>query len=748
MDDKAISFSKGEAHNDAHPTQYKADTLDDFIGAIDGWRYPKKLQGYICAGMRDAHRCKDSALPVRFIGVDFDYISPDRFVDVSLWLAGFSGCAWPTHSDKPEKRRLRAILMLDREADADEVFRIGQAFVDETKKLFGTNVKVDPCTFQTEQPNFLPPPAVVLSRFFGDELDVDAWLARPAAAHSRGSRKSTFIRADEDAQRDPVYRRLVEKEMLLGKNPTPGWFNVACPCSDQHDIKSSPSSTTYMLPNYGGRKWGRFHCLHTPCAGRDQKEFITALGLDPVDVWREQAGTDAEPQVDFGGTKKSSTPGDGVVVRNGADLVPKPMQWLWKHWLALGKMHIIAGLAGQGKTTIVLSMAAIVTRGGFWPDGAECKKGSVLIWSGEDDPNDTLMPRLLAMGADRTKVNFVEAVREQGKTRPFDPARDMVALTAAAERIGDVKLLMVDPVVNAVAGDSHKNTEVRRALQPLVDLGQALQAAVVGVTHFSKGSGGLDPTERVVGSVAFGALARLVMAAAKLKSEDDETTRRVLVRAKSNIGPDGGGFNYTIEQGSLEGHPDVEASYIVWGDPVEGTAREILGDAEQDADPAAASALADAVAFLRAELEPGERLGTLILGEGKKIGHSERTIKRAKAQLKVRSRKTPMGWYWSLPEGTKDAKDAKDAKEKDGTLAGTVEKSEAEEPKKSNSASKDAILNLGTVGTVGTVDSPDDLRQRARTAVLKHCEGLPDWQRDAWLADAEEDPASVLGTLS
>jgi putative DNA primase/helicase len=205
----------------------------------------------------------------------------------------------------------------------------------------------------------------------------------------------------------------------------------------------------------------------------------------------------------------SHTQPNEVILMNGAGITPEAIRWLWLHWLALGKLHILAGAPGQGKTTIALAIIATLTSGGPWPDGSRCAPGSALIWSGEDDPADTLMPRLIAMGADVARVHFVQGSRVNGEVLPFDPARDMVLLTEGAAKIGEIKLLLVDPVVSAVTGDSHKNTEVRRALQPLVDLAAHLDAAVLGISHFAKGGQGRDPTERVVGSVAFSAVARV-----------------------------------------------------------------------------------------------------------------------------------------------------------------------------------------------------------------------------------------------
>ena len=204
--------------------------------------------------------------------------------------------------------------------------------------------------------------------------------------------------------------------------------------------------------------------------------------------------------------KKTTPLQDGVVLVSGDSLTPQPIAWLWNGWLALGKMHLLAGAPGQGKTTIAIAFAATVTVGGRWPDGSRCDVGNVLIWSGEDDPADTLLPRLLAAGGNGSRVHFVTGSRINGELQAFDPARDMQALRAEAERIGDVRLIIVDPVVSAVTGDSHKNTEVRRALQPLVDMASSINAALLGITHFSKGGQGGDPSQRVIGSVGFTAV--------------------------------------------------------------------------------------------------------------------------------------------------------------------------------------------------------------------------------------------------
>lgn len=342
---------------------------------------------------------------------------------------------------------------------------------------------------------------------------------------------------------------------------------------------------------------------------------------------------------------------DGVVLTCGSDLTPEPVCWLWPNWLALGKFHLLAGAPGQGKTTIGMAMAATVTIGGRWPDGTRCEAGNVLIWSGEDDPADTLLPRLLAAGADRNKCFFVSGSRIGGEVQPFDPAQDMARLLAAVKQIGGIKMLIVDPVVSAVTGDSHKNTEVRRALQPLVDLAAACQCVLLGITHFSKGGQGSDPSQRVIGSVAFTAVARVVMVAAKVKSEDGEDTR-ILARSKSNIGPDDGGFQYHLEQVEVDAFPGIEAARIAWGKSVDGNASQLLTDPNEGNaadDEEESSARDSAEDFLKELLKDGPAPTKHVEAEAKAAGISWRTVRRASDVLSVKKQKSNGGWYWSLP---------------------------------------------------------------------------------------------------
>ena len=354
----------------------------------------------------------------------------------------------------------------------------------------------------------------------------------------------------------------------------------------------------------------------------------------------------------------SKPPADGVVIERGSDLRIVPVAWLWRDWLARGKLHLLAGAPGQGKTTIALAFAATVTSGGRWPNGASCKPGNVLIYSGEDDPADTLAPRLLASGADMSRCYFVKGTRIDGEEQAFDPARDMEKLRKCiASMPGGIDLLIVDPIVGAVTGDSHKNTETRRGLQPLVDLAAECRCALIGITHFQKGGQGTDPSMRVIGSVAFTALARVVMVAAKVQSEDDKPLR-VLARAKSNIGPDDGGFEYHLEQTEIQ--TDVFASHVAWGNAVDGSARELLTGPDDDAGNDAN----DAATILQAELvsdcwTPADAAKKAVTRQG----FTAKQVWSASKKLGVIRKKGGMtaGWYWRLPGGVDPELPAEDS---------------------------------------------------------------------------------------
>lgn len=358
---------------------------------------------------------------------------------------------------------------------------------------------------------------------------------------------------------------------------------------------------------------------------------------------------------------------EGLVLLCASEIVPECITWLWEGWMARGKLAILAGSPGTGKTTIAIGLAATMTTAGLWPDKTPCMQpGNVLIWSGEDDPADTITPRLIAAGADLSRVHFVKGIRKGGEVRPFDPGHDILHLAAALETVGDVSLIIIDPIVSAVTGDGHKANDVRRGLQPLVSYAMRHRCAVLGITHFSKGSSGRQPLERVIGSQAFGALARVVWVTAK---EDGKAGQRVMARAKSNIGPDEGGVSYQVED--VETGNGIRTSRITWKDCITGSASEILAELEgQDAE-AVRSATDEAADFLLEALAQRGVPALEVKTAAKLAGISYKCLRRAGKRLGVVTQKSGFegGWVWRLPgtqDATSDPQDAQGALPKSG----------------------------------------------------------------------------------
>jgi putative DNA primase/helicase len=365
--------------------------------------------------------------------------------------------------------------------------------------------------------------------------------------------------------------------------------------------------------------------------------------------YRPPEGANGEDKILYGMRDNQAI----VELKCAANITPEPVSWLWQGYLARGKMHIIAGQPGAGKTTIAMKLAATVSAGSRWPDGSAAKQGNVVIWSGEDDFADTLVPRLEASGADLSHIFFAGEMVCGTERRPFDPAKDIAALQAAIEAAGGASFIIVDPIVSATAADSHKNSETRRGLQPLVDMAAKLDAALLGITHFTKGSEGRSPIDRVTGSVAFGALPRVVMVAARKQDGDDgEPGPRVLMRAKSNIGKDDGGFEYELQLVPMREHPDIIASVVAWGEAVAGNARDILKEAESVPDTDGDGERREAVEFLTYFLSDGPKSQKEVKAAAEAHCHAWGTVRRAQKELGIKPTKVGMtgGWSWALAE--------------------------------------------------------------------------------------------------
>lgn len=366
---------------------------------------------------------------------------------------------------------------------------------------------------------------------------------------------------------------------------------------------------------------------------------LTDEGADAADWLAENRSATA---ADVLGLPTIAPKDSGVQLLRASDIKEKAINWLWPGYLAGGMLTLIAGSGGTGKTTIALTLAAAVSRGGKLPDGTSAPQGDVIIWSGEDAIAEVLVPRLIEAGADMSRIHFVG--NGQGV---FDPATDMPALERAARRLPNLALVIIDPLVSLVQGDSHKNAEVRRGLQPSLNLAADTGAAIIGITHYAKNTAGRSTTDRVIGSVAFNAVARITLATAM--GHDGEGR---MVRAKNNVGITGDGFAYSIAVVSREIDGTLsQVSKIQWGRALYGFADVLLGEVEGKRLPKD-----EAAEWLTAALHAGPVASKELKKMAETDGIAWRTVERAKEamniaaiRLGVRGERGGGGWAWKLP---------------------------------------------------------------------------------------------------
>jgi putative DNA primase/helicase len=334
-----------------------------------------------------------------------------------------------------------------------------------------------------------------------------------------------------------------------------------------------------------------------------------------------------------------------------SEVTIEPIEWLWPGRLAVGKHTCIAGEPGASKSQLTMDIAARISMASEWPCGeGQAPQGSTIILSAEDGAADTIAPRLLASGADLGRIHIVTAVREGKTRRSFNLQLHLLVLEREVERVGGVRLIVIDPVSSYMGKtDSHKNSEVRGVLEPIGEFAERLRVAVLSVTHFSKAGAGANTKalHRFVGSIAVTGAPRVALAVV----EDTQNDRRLLLHAKNNLALPPQGLAYRIQE-KIVGDVGraVTAPYVVWDrEHVAMTANEALAaDATIGGD---SSASAEAENFLRELLAEGPVAAKQIRADVEAAALSWSTIKRAKVRLGIKAEKVGMdaGWTWSLP---------------------------------------------------------------------------------------------------
>jgi AAA domain len=304
-------------------------------------------------------------------------------------------------------------------------------------------------------------------------------------------------------------------------------------------------------------------------------------------------------------------------------------------------------------------MAARVTNGLEWPCGeGHAPHGNVILLTAEDDISDTVVPRLLAAGADLDRVEIVRMVRTNDDERLFSLVTDIDLLRRKIVEVGNVKLVQIDPI-SAYLGvgkiDSFRTPDVRAVLGPVTELASELMAAFVGVMHFNKKTDVTNALLRISDSLAFGAAARHVYAVV----DDAENKRKLFVKGKNNLAADNTkalayGFGVRDVGCDRKTGKIIQAPHIIWHPKhVDVTAAEAMQAATETKSPAARDG---AKKFLAELLASGPIAKRDIEDAAEGNGIAERTLFRAKAELGVIAKRDAPngGWTWRLPPTSKD----------------------------------------------------------------------------------------------
>ncbi|MDP9479879.1 MAG: AAA family ATPase [Actinomycetota bacterium] len=326
-----------------------------------------------------------------------------------------------------------------------------------------------------------------------------------------------------------------------------------------------------------------------------------------------------------------------------SEVVPERVRWLWEGRIALGKLNLVDGDPGTGKSAATTDLAARVSVGKPWPDGSECEAGGVVILSAEDGLADTIRPRFDAAGGDPSKAVALSTVPDaEGNERQISIPDDLHIIEAAIERVGAV-LIVIDPLMAFLPGEvnSHRDQDIRRALAPLARLAERTGAAVVVIRHLNKATGG-NALYRGGGSIGIVGAARSGLLIAKHPEDDG---RRVLASIKSNLAAPAPSLVFALsstQSGAVrvdwKGESNLDASALLSA-PTDNEERSALSEAQE---------------FLREVLGDGPLPSKDVENEGRDAGIEPRTLKRAKQQLGIISeRQGGIGergkWYWRLP---------------------------------------------------------------------------------------------------
>lgn len=340
------------------------------------------------------------------------------------------------------------------------------------------------------------------------------------------------------------------------------------------------------------------------------------------------------PQRFFPIEKLIARPAAGVAMRSAkaSTFEAKEIPWLWRHRIPAGEFVNLAGRGAAAKTTMLLGLAATLSRGGQWPDGSPAPKGSALVVEAEDPVNEVTIPRLLAAGADLDRVGIVDRVGAVGVITP-----EMLEAAEKDAALRDLRMVILSPIRNLIGDNNQPNNVIRDRLMPLLDWARRRQLVIFNIMHPVKGNDKEDAAA-IAGSAAYVELARMNW----LATSDAGDVRKV-INLKTNIAPQGIGSRYRVRQAFVQG--GIETTRVEWLDEIGQQPADV--GAQRPEAPALAGAVvlpfpwqdsndSAAIGWLREQLAGGPRAASDILAAAGAANVPERSVYWAAKKLNVK----------------------------------------------------------------------------------------------------------------
>lgn len=391
---------------------------------------------------------------------------------------------------------------------------------------------------------------------------------------------------------------------------------------------------------------------------------------EPVTMNEQEAEAQEEPEeaepksnhVRMAGYSEHEGFNEALLVQNASTFAMKELQWLWPQKLPKGHVSFFTGKPDCGKSLTLLDVVARVTTGANWPDGSinSYPPSRVLLAASEDDPADTLIPRLVAAGADLNKVDIIVGSmldkKSKGKRqrRNLDLKRDAKMLLKALQESPDIALLALDPITSFFGdADSNKDKEIRPIMEAITRVCNKSGITIVGLIHSNKRSD-VDAVHKVSGAGSLAAVVRAVWGFSR-DTENKDKCRMAFV--KGNLGKNKSGVEYRIEEAKVDiNGKQVGVPHVVWGETTTADADDLLA-AERENKGKKDFKNEAAMILLNSLTLPMKAKDIYAKGEAQ--GISSDRLKRAKNDLAIVVKKLHDGWWWypmgeAYPHSSKD----------------------------------------------------------------------------------------------